>query len=58
MVDARVSWQAGPFTMFGYAHNLTKTFRVLAYTGPRDDPSAEVGLTDPRELGVGLEARF
>jgi len=58
MVDARVSWQTGPFTLFGYAQNLSNTFRVLAYSGPRDDPSAEVGLTDPREVGVGVKARF
>jgi outer membrane receptor protein involved in Fe transport len=58
MVNARVSWDSGRVTLFGYAQNLFDTFRVLGYTGPRDDPSAETGLTDPREVGVGLQARF
>jgi len=58
MVDARVSWQTGRFTLFGYAHNLSNTFRILAYSGPPDDPAVDAGLTDPREIGVGVEARF
>ena len=57
-VNARVSWDAGRFTLFSYAQNLFDTFRVIAYSGPRDAPGLEVGLTDPREIGAGLKARF
>jgi iron complex outermembrane recepter protein len=58
MVDARASWNARRFTVFGYAQNLFNTFRVLGYSGPENGPEVEVGLTDPREIGVGLQARF
>ena len=58
MVDGRVSWDTRRFTLFGYAQNLFNTFRVLGYSGPTDDPEVEVGLTDPREIGIGLQARF
>ena len=58
MVDARVSWDRPRFTLFGYAQNLFNTFRVLGYSGPEDAPGVEVGLTDPREIGAGVEARF
>jgi outer membrane receptor protein involved in Fe transport len=58
MVDGRVSWDTSHFTLFGYAQNLFNTFRVLGYSGPEDAPGVEVGLTDPREIGVGLQARF
>jgi len=58
MADARVSWDTRHFTLFGYAQNLFNTFRVLGYSGPTDDPGVEVGLTDPREIGVGIQARF
>jgi outer membrane receptor protein involved in Fe transport len=58
MVDARVGWQSGRLTIFGYAQNLFDKFAVIGFSGPRDDPDVEVGVTDPRELGVGMEARF
>jgi outer membrane receptor protein involved in Fe transport len=58
MVNGRVSWDARHFTLFGYAQNLFDTMRVIAYSGPTDVPGLEVGLTDPREIGVGLQARF
>ena len=58
MVDGRVSWDSRHFTLFGYAQNLFNTFRVLGYSGPDEGPEVEVGLTDPREMGVGLQARF
>ena len=58
MVDARVSWSTGRYTVFGYAQNVFDTLKVLGWTGPRNLPFVEVGLTDPRELGVGIDARF
>lgn len=58
MVDARVSWELRSVTLFGYAHNLLNTLQVLGYSGRRDDPAAEVELTDPREIGIGVQVRF
>jgi iron complex outermembrane receptor protein len=58
MVDARASWDARRVTVFAYAQNLFDTFHVIGWAGPRDDPDVEVELADPREIGVGLEARF
>jgi iron complex outermembrane receptor protein len=57
-VDARVTWERGRVTVFGYAQNLFDKFRVLGWTGPSDDPAAIAGLVEPREMGVGIEARF
>jgi iron complex outermembrane receptor protein len=58
MVDTRASLDVNRFTIFAYAQNLFDTFKVIGWNGPRDDPFLEVGLTDPREIGVGLDARF
>jgi outer membrane receptor protein involved in Fe transport len=58
MVDARAGVDVNRFTFFAYAQNLFDTFKVIGWNGPRDDPFLEVGLTDPREIGVGLDARF
>ena len=58
MVDARASWDSRRFTIFGYAQNLLDNFHVLGWSGPRDDPDVQVGVTEPREIGVGVEARF
>ena len=58
MVDARASLDIKRFTIFAYAQNLLDTFKVIGWAGPRDDPFIEVGLTDPRQIGLGLDARF
>jgi outer membrane receptor protein involved in Fe transport len=58
IVDARAAWDIRRLTVFAYAQNLFNTFEVIGWAGPRDDPDLEVGLTDPREIGVGVEARF
>jgi iron complex outermembrane receptor protein len=58
MVNARLSWNSRNFTLFGYAQNLFDRLQILGYAGPPDDPVAEVGLTDPREIGIGLQARY
>jgi outer membrane receptor protein involved in Fe transport len=58
MVNARLSWNRRNFTLFGYAQNLFDRLQILGYAGPPDDPVAEVGLTDPREIGIGLQARY
>ena len=58
IADARIGWDARRVTLFAYAQNLFNTFQILGWAGPRDDPFLEVGLTEPREVGVGAEARF
>jgi iron complex outermembrane receptor protein len=58
MVDGRATWDTGRFTVFVYAQNLLNTFHVIGWAGPRDEPDAEVELADPREIGVGLQAKF
>ncbi|MFL6724882.1 MAG: TonB-dependent receptor, partial [Sphingomicrobium sp.] len=57
-LDARVTWETGRVTVFGYAQNLFNKFRVLGWAGRSDDPAAFAALVEPREAGVGLEARF
>jgi len=58
MADARASWAVRRFTIFAYAQNLLNTFRVIGWAGPRNNRIVEVELTDPREVGVGIQARF
>jgi iron complex outermembrane recepter protein len=58
IVDARASWETRGFTIFAYAQNLLDTFHVVGWGGPHDDPDIEVELAEPREVGIGLEARF
>ena len=58
IVDARVSWDTGRVTLFGYAQNLFDKFHIVGWDGPHDDPNTQGDLTDPREIGLGLEARF
>jgi outer membrane receptor protein involved in Fe transport len=57
-VDARASWDTGRFTAFAFARNLLDEFRITYWGGPHDSRDLEVGTNDPREIGVGLEARF
>jgi outer membrane receptor protein involved in Fe transport len=57
-VDARASWESGRFTVFAYAQNLFDEFHITGWGGPHDDPDVIVGLSEPRELGAGVEARF
>jgi len=59
-VDARASWTTGRVTLFGYVRNLFDTFRLQFLFGG-GNPNAPPNLAtahDPREFGVGLEARF
>jgi len=58
IADARIAWDVRRVTLFAYAQNLFNTFRVIGWAGPRSDPSVQVQLTDPREMGVGIDARF
>ncbi|MFN6933624.1 MAG: TonB-dependent receptor [Tsuneonella sp.] len=53
IVDLRGSYVVGPFTVFGYARNLLDTF-TLNYLFTPTFGSAN----DPREVGIGLDARF
>ena len=58
IADARASWDSPRFTVFAYAQNLFDTFQIIGWSGPRNIPGLEVEVTDPRELGIGVEARF
>jgi outer membrane receptor protein involved in Fe transport len=57
-VDARASWDVGRFTAFAFVRNLFDEFRITYWGGPHDSRDLEVGTNDPRQIGVGLEARF
>jgi outer membrane receptor protein involved in Fe transport len=57
-VDARASWETRRFTAFAFARNLFDQFRITYWGGPHDSRDLEVGTNDPREIGVGIEARF
>lgn len=52
-IDARAAYEAGRFTIFGYARNLLDDFNMTYLFGP----TTGVAM-DPREIGVGLETRF
>jgi outer membrane receptor protein involved in Fe transport len=58
IVDARASWESRRFTLFAYAQNLLNAFHVVRWSGRHDDPNLDAELTDPRELGGGVEVRF
>lgn len=53
VVDARAAYEAGPLTLFGYARNLFDEFHLTLLFSPQ---LATAG--DPREFGLGMEARF
>lgn len=53
IVDLRGSYVAGPFTVFAYARNVLNAF-TLSYLFTTSFGTAN----DPRELGMGFEARF
>jgi outer membrane receptor protein involved in Fe transport len=57
-VNARASWERGRLTVFAYAQNLFDSFHVSGWNGPHDNPDVEVTTNDPREVGIGVEARF
>jgi len=58
IADARASWGNQRLTAFAYVQNLFDTFRIIGWSGPRNIPGLAVEITDPREIGVGVEARF
>lgn len=53
IVDARASYDFGRFTLFGFARNLFDDFYL---TNLFNEGFASTGK--PRELGIGVEARF
>jgi outer membrane receptor protein involved in Fe transport len=53
IMDARAAYTAGRVTLFGYARNLFNDFYLTYLFSPTFGTPG-----DPRELGVGLEARF
>jgi outer membrane receptor protein involved in Fe transport len=57
-VDARVSWETKRLTIFAYAHNLFNEFHITFWGDLPSNPDVEVGTNDPREIGLGIEARF
>lgn len=58
IVDVRAAWSVQRFTVFAYAQNLFDQFRITFWGGPPADPETEVITNDPREIGVGVEAKF
>lgn len=52
-VDANASWSTGRVTLFGYARNLLDEFHMTYLFGPTFGTAG-----DPREVGIGVEARF
>lgn len=53
VVDMRAAYTAGPVTLFGYARNLLDDFYLSYLFSPTFGTAG-----DPRELGLGIEARF
>ena len=53
IVDARAAYTFGPVTVFGYARNLFDDFYLTYLFTPTFGTPG-----DPREFGVGVEARF
>lgn len=64
VVNARAAWTHGRLTVFGYARNLfdrfymTRLFPPLALPPPSAPRPAFGTAGDPREFGLGVEARF
>jgi iron complex outermembrane receptor protein len=52
-LDLRVSYETRPATVFAYARNALNSFSLAYLFTPTFGTP-----TDPRELGLGLEARF
>jgi outer membrane receptor protein involved in Fe transport len=57
-VDGRLAWETKRLTVFAYAHNLFDEFHVTFWGDVPTAPDVEVGTNDPREIGLGVEARF
>ena len=55
IVDARASWERRRFTLFAYAQNVFDEFHMIAWG---DNRRVDGVANDPRELGLGIEARF
>lgn len=53
IIDARIAYEQGRFSLFGYARNIADSFHLTYLFGP--DLATAV---DPREFGIGIEARF
>lgn len=58
IVDARAAREMGPVRVFAYARNLFDRFAATYYFAPAVDRSILATADDPRELGIGVEARF
>lgn len=52
-VNARAAYSAGPMTLFGYVKNAFNTFNLTYLFTPTFGTAG-----DPREFGLGAEARF
>lgn len=53
MIDARAAFDVGPLTIVGYGRNLLDEFAMTYLFTPTSGTAQK-----PRELGIGLEARF
>jgi outer membrane receptor protein involved in Fe transport len=58
VTDARASWTVGRFNLFGYVRNLGDAFYFTWRFAPAPGRPLFATLGDPREAGIGLEARF
>lgn len=52
-LDARAEWDTGRYRLFGYARNVFDKFYLTYLFTPTSGTAG-----DPREVGVGIEARF
>lgn len=52
-IDAKAAWDVGRFNLFAYARNLLDDFHMTHVFNPSLGTAG-----DPREVGIGLEARF
>ena len=53
MVNGRAAYTLGPVTLFGYVRNAFDTFYMTYLFNPTFGTAG-----DPREFGLGIEARF
>jgi outer membrane receptor protein involved in Fe transport len=53
VLNGRAAWTTGPLTLFAYLRNLTDEFRLTYLFSPSLGTAV-----DPRQIGVGIDARF
>lgn len=59
VVNTRAAYSRGGLTLFGYVRNLFDSYYMTYVFEPINTPTPTVGTAgEPREIGVGIEARF